>query len=396
MRTLSWLYLVFLSLLATACTEVELCDKEHPHAGPVTFGYEWGEHAHKPATMGVLVYRVVGQNKRLVKVNTDDNKVNGRDSLSVAVGDYKFVTFPYAADEFDYSEVQQFIDTISADYPLQQVCFSYKEYEKYDPSLRNQPTGWDGKALSSWDDYNGYGGLYIQPDVDILYYDTTQIVRVDDDRVTPVRFTPKSMSQSIDFYFDIQKIVAEQPFVIDHVWAQVSGVPRRMNLNNGHMDISKTNKIMFPISLSKDDGTGVDAETNPDTPDNTVLHCKGNVNVPGIVNVQQRYGETLDEVRKKTNGPGILQVIIYGHANQASGSVKRRRWQGIINLYEALSKAHLITITPDGRYAVRGAEHGEVRIEAKLIMDGNSILRDVTGGDAVEEWIPTVSISLDI
>lgn len=396
MRTFSWLCLVFLSLLAAACTEVELCDKEHPHTGPVTFGYEWGEHVHKPATMGVLVYRVVGQSKRLVKVNTGDNKVNGRDSLPVAVGDYKFVTFPYATDEFDYSEVQQFIDTVSSDYPLQQVCFSYKEYEKYDPSLRNQPTGWDGKALSSWDDYNGYGGLYIQPDVDILYYDTTQIVHVGDDRVTPVRFTPKSMSQSIDFYFDIQKIVDEQSFVIDHVWAQVSGVPRRMNLNNGHMDISKTNKIMFPVIMAKDDGTDVDAEANPDTPGNTVLHCRGNVNVPGIVNVQQLYGETLDEVRKKTNGPGILQVIIYGHANQTNGSVKRRRWQGIINLYEALSKARLIAITPDGRYAVRGAEHGEVRIEARLIMDGNSILKDVTGGDAVEEWIPTVSISLDI
>lgn len=394
MKTRHIIYLLFFAMLMTACAEMEVCESGHPHQAQVGFSYDWRDYQTKPDNMGVIVYRVVGQSKQLVQVNTATQKVNGQDRIGIGEGDYKFITFPYDKSELDYSEVDSFMTHPSAEWPLQSVCFSYKQYEKDDPALRKRPTGWDGKTLSAWDDYNGYSGLYIQPDVDILFYDTTQVVKAADSQDIMVNFQPRQMSQNIDFYFDIQKIVKDAPFVIDNVWAQVSGVPRRINLNSGHLDITHTNKIMFPVDLTNSKGVTGSTGDNVDTEDNTVLHCHGNVNVPGIVNVQQRYGESLDDVRRKTNGPGIMQVIIYGHADKPKK--KRRRWQGIINLYEALNTAQLIKITPDGKYAMLNGENGTVRVNAVLKMDGQSILKDLTGGDAVEEWIPTVSISLDI
>lgn len=383
------IYSLFLGLAFTACAEVDYCDSEHPHKGSAKFTFDFGEKTgDKPETMGVITYRVVGQSKRLLKVNSTTFDIAGAQSVDLEVGDYKFITFPYDETELEYSDVFKFITEKSADFPLQEVCYAYKQYSKDDPKLR--------KKLVGWDDYNQYS-QYIQPDVNILFYDTTQIVRIDHEKEQTIPFKPKSLSQTIDFYFNIKKKVDESPFVIDKVWAEVGGVPRKINLSNGHLDITKTSKIMFPIDMTDANGNTASVDETPDTETNTSLRCHGQIHVSGLVNVQRNTGESLEDVHRKMYGPGIMQVIIYGHAiDSDTGRRINRRWQGVINLYEALKKARLTVTTVDGKYVKRNTEYGTVNIGTPLNMDGNSILRDNSGGDGLEEWIPTVSINLDI
>lgn len=369
--------------LLAACSEVDLCESPHPHQGTLHFQYDWNnQEDSKPDTMGVLIYRVVGQWKRLVGVNTTDLTIDRRDSVCVPVGDYKFVTFPLDTTKFCYDELRAFMEGISAEQPLQEVGIEYKQYDSKSPELR--------KTLLGWDDYNPYA-LYVQPDINVLYYDTTQIVTIGQDQALTQRFTPRSLSQSVDVNFEIHKDIDDTEFVIDSVWADISGIPRHINLNNGHLDISKTNKVMFPITLTNASGQRADTYTNK------TLKCHGNINVSGIVNVQQGKGESEDDVRRKVYGPGILQVIIYSHTKDAdTGKLHKRKSQGIINLYTPLTKARLITVTPDGRYAIRNGAKGVINITAELVIDGSKIQSDNDGDDALERWIPTSSLIVDI
>lgn len=376
--------------LLISCSEVDLCESPHPHQSTLKFDFNWqGKEASKPATMGVLVYRVVNQQKYLAAVNTNDLTVNLNDSIftnsiSIPVGDYKLVTFPLDTTLFNYTElVDSFMKKPSAEWPLQDVGFEYKQYKVTDSLL--------GKKLLGWDDYNQYS-YYIQPNMNVLFYDSTQVIPLSQDQELTHTFKPRQLTQNVDIYFDIIKNMDSAQFVIDSVWAEVSGVPRYINLTNGYLDISKTNKIMFPTVLKTTNGQ------NKDTYTNKIIQCHGNVDVMGIVNAQRGKYESEDDARRKIYGPGILQVIIYTHTKHPdTGRDIHKKWQGIINLYTPLQKANLIKLTPDGRYAVRNGAHGVVNVSTKLTIDGEKIISNVNGEDALEPWQQTSSgLLLDI
>lgn len=464
----------------TACSEVDLCEQSHPHQAGLNFSYDWNGRTDVPDTMGVLVYKVVGQQKQIAAVRTSDNwlcifegtdipddlkqhtpatpdeSTDGNESanalrrLSAAYadeadgddtpvvdpsdpteptdsdnpeeptdpdnpanpeepttpddpstnnpderyewksvehvqrGEYKFVTFPLGNDQLDYSELNHFLNSPAAESPLQNVGFTYKQYNVDDPNL-NKPT-------LGWNDFNPYA-KYIRPDVSTLYYDSTQIVSISSDQLTTQRFKPRTLSQDIDINFNIVKDTKNVKFTIDEVWAEISGVPNHIMLNTGYLDISKTSKIMFPVTITPSlaDANGKDTNTN------SRIRCQGNINVTGIVNVQRGYGESIEDVRKKIYGPGIMQVIIYSHVTEpGTGRVYPKKWQGIINLYHTLNKAKLITVTPDGRYVRKNGDHGTINISAEIILDGNTIGSDDSQGDALDRWISTDDIHVDI
>ena len=72
MNSKKLLYTLLLGATLTSCTEVEICERNHPHTGDVNFTYTWNKPEDKPQRMGVLCYRVVGQWKQVAEVNTDD------------------------------------------------------------------------------------------------------------------------------------------------------------------------------------------------------------------------------------------------------------------------------------------------------------------------------------
>lgn len=451
MNSKKLLYTLLLGATLTSCTEVEICERNHPHQGDVNFTYTWNKPEDKPNRMGVLCYRVVGQWKQVAEVNTDDltlrligettitpeNRPNenpdegdntggdntGGDNTGVTEpneptepteptestepteptepgtgttpppftptvkiprGYYKFATFPLDNPSIDYSELEQFMKNDAKDYPLQNVGLSYKVYDIKDPKL-NKPL--------AWQDFNPYA-KYIQPDVEPLYYDSTVVQRVRADRQTTFEFKPKILSQNIDINFNIVKNTDEVEFKVTEVWAEISGVPTYIKMNTGYLDITKTSKMLFKTDIkpSNPDDSG------NDTNENKRIACHGNINVTGVVNVQRAYGETLEDVRKKIYGPGIMQVVIYTEVyNPKTGQTFPQKWQGIINLYNTLNKAKLMTTTSDNKYVYRNGEHGTINISAEILLDGKTVGNIDKGGDALDRWIQTDSdINIDI
>ena len=444
------LSLLLLGVSLTACTEVEICEKEHPHKAELKFDFDWGTRTDKPERMGVLCYRVVDQWKEIAEVNTNDltapligatsivpsdtpeppdapddsepteptenleslenlepleplenlenqdnqgNQDNSEPStpslvfepsVRVPRGDYKFVTFPLNNMYLDYSEIEEFMSKPAAECPLQDVGFSYKQYSVDDPDL-NKPT-------LGWNDFNPYA-KYIRPDVDAIFYDSTQIVHLNADVLTTQHFKPQTLTQNIDIYFNIKKDVSKTEFVVDNVWAELSGIPNHILLSKGYLDITKTSKVMFAVDLTPDNA---DDEGN-DTPSNKRISCHGNIDVTGVVNVQRGYGESEADVRKKIYGPGIMQVIIYSHViDKTTGKQTPMKWQGIINLYRTLQRANLITVTSDGKYVHRNGEHGTINISAEIGLDGVNFTNDDNGNDALDGWRSTADINVDI
>lgn len=405
------IYALLTCLTLTACSEVELCDSVHPHVTPIKFKYEWGDNeTKKPDNMGVLMYRVVNKWSQLVGIDTNTGLVSvvepptteeeppateeastktraedegTTDKASVPPGEYKFITFPLDSKEFDYSDVFKFIETKGLDFTLHDIGLDYKEYSINDPNLH--------KGLQGWDDYNAYS-KYIQPDVDIMFYDSTQMVTVERNVQFEHMFRPQALSQNVDIYFDIEKKIDERPFVIDSVWAEISGIPRHLNLRNGYLDIKKTNKMMFKSELTPQIG-----EKGKDNDNNPYLKCHGNIDVTSIVNVQQKPGQSESDVMRKIYGPGIMQVIIYSHTTDAeTGKLYRRKWQGIINLFRVLNKANLTEVSQDGGYVKRRSEHGVLQIDAKLMIDGEKIVASDGDNEPIDRWIPTSNILIDI
>lgn len=436
------LYTLLLGATLTSCAEVEICERDHPHQGDVNFTYTWNKPEDKPNRMGVLCYRVVGQWKQVAEVNTDDltlrligettitpeNRPNenpdegdntggdntGGDNTGVAEpsepnepteptepgtgttpppftptvkiprGYYKFATFPLDNPSIDYSELEQFMKNDAKDYPLQNVGLSYKVYDIKDPKL-NKPL--------AWQDFNPYA-KYIQPDVEPLYYDSTVVQRVRADRQTTFEFKPKILSQNIDINFNIVKNTDEVEFKVTEVWAEISGVPTYIKMNTGYLDITKTSKMLFKTDIKPNNPD----DNGNDTNENKRIACHGNINVTGVVNVQRAYGETLEDVRKKIYGPGIMQVVIYTEVyNPKTGQTFPQKWQGIINLYNTLNKAKLMTTTSDNKYVYRNGEHGTINISAEILLDGKTVGNIDKGGDALDRWIQTDSdINIDI
>ena len=448
MNSKKLLYTLLLGATLTSCAEVEICERDHPHQGDVNFTYTWNKPEDKPNRMGVLCYRVVGQWKQVAEVNTDDltlrligettitpeNRPNenpdegdntggdntGGDNTGVTEpnepneptepteptdptepgtgttpppftptvkiprGYYKFATFPLDNPSIDYSELEQFMKNDAKDYPLQNVGLSYKVYDIKDPKL-NKPL--------AWQDFNPYA-KYIQPDVEPLYYDSTVVQRVRADRQTTFEFKPKILSQNIDINFNIVKNTDEVEFKVTEVWAEISGVPTYIKMNTGYLDITKTSKMLFKTDIKPNNPD----DNGNDTNENKRIACHGNINVTGVVNVQRAYGETLEDVCKKIYGPGIMQVVIYTEVyNPKTGQTFPQKWQGIINLYNTLNKAKLMTTTSDNKYVYRNGEHGTINISAEILLDGKTVGNIDKGGDALDRWIQTDSdINIDI
>ena len=380
MKTTNILICAALTGMALAsCNEVDICESQHPHQAKARFDFNWGEReSEKPDTMGVLAYRIVGQNKQLVNVSTATLKIGNDESLAIPVGEYRFYTLPLDDKEIDYSELHAFVEGNSVDIPIHNVGVTYRDYDISDPELK--------RKLTEWDDFNSYA-KYMQPDASPLFYDSTQVISVERDEQLSHTFHPKSLSQTVDINFSINKDVSKTPFIIDEVWAEISGIPRYINLSNCHLDITKTAKMMFPVSLTP-------AE---DSFENKRLACSGTINVPGIVNVQRQKGDTDQEVMRKIHGPGIMQVIIYGHAvDPITGRTRHKKWQGIINLYQPIKNADLMQVAVDGTYVTKKRDHGTINVNANLTIDGDKIVSDSEGDNGLGKWIPTVDILLDI
>lgn len=359
-----------------ACTDVDLCNEgEHPHRATIT--YEYANANVLPDTMIVLANRVLNLWKSTMKVKsttgtghymtnapsvwndstgTYETVTGSVGNFRMPVGDYKFITFNLTDDEIDYSELRQYV--ADPEMPLAGINLTYRTYAQQDSRL--------GKILVDWTDYNRYAD-YIQPSTKPLYYDTINVFGLSSEQHMHLTFKPIELTQEIQFSFTIQKKVSKQAFRIDSVFADLSGIPRAMNLSSGHLDITRTNKLMFRMNKLNDK----DASTS--------VTCSATIHVPGVVPPRHN---------KITTGPGILQLYI---CCSAPGATQRevKRIPVLINLYNTLKKTPSIALADDQKSAHRTAQKLAVKIVAKdLMIDGEKVVADPDTDSGLDQWQP--------
>ena len=300
----------------------------------------------------------------------------GSEELSefrLPVGTYRFLTFNMDSTEYIYTDVVKFLagsDSVA----MGDLYIEYRSYPKNDPDLRG--------TIPDWQDYNPYAG-YIQPDLRPLFVATAGADLAHGQR-RQCRFAPRVTSQLVDVYFDITKYEGGTPFIVDSVVAEISGLPYRVNLVNGNLDIRRTNKMMFRMGL-------VDAGGNPqpDTYAATSATCHASISVPGIV-----PGSSTDV----NTGPGIMQVMIFMHSENPDDPSEplHKMVQGKINLFNTLREARLTDYTDDMRFVRRTCDHGELDINAPLIIDGDAIQESPDNDGGLDAWRACDDIVVDI
>lgn len=389
----SWMVLTAMS----CTTDVELCRMgSHPHSGGVSFSYAFDADEDATDSMFVIANRIV--NRRLsamvVSSATGDGKfllggteasadtVAAGDSTAAAalssfdlpVGDYRFMTFNLDTTELKYDDLYRFIARGDTDMGMDEIYVEYRSYDKEEPGLR--------ETLPDWQDYNPYSG-YIQPNMRSVLLDTVA-APISVGRHLSCHFRPVPKTQNIDLYFNIQKKEGAAPFIVDSVMGEISGLPYRIRLVTGDLDISKTYKMMFRMDCVDASGAHID-----DTYSASSVRCHGNINVPGLV-----PGRSADV----TTGPGIMQVIIYVHTTNPADSAETlvKKLQGKINLYNTLRDARLIDYTDDMSFVRRTASHGVLNIKANLIIDGETIIENPDNDWGIDSWISCSDIVVDI
>lgn len=399
MKAIKLLLLLTAALLTASC-EVEMCDNDHhSHIAGVRYEFDWSEldalGVEHPEQMGVINYRVVNHWKGLARVNTTTgigsymhvdtipgrDRKTGRDTTAFQVtqGEYRFMTFAYDSTGIDITNVFRYVNSEPLDMGMSDIDIEYKTYAMDDPQLRNKLTGWD--------DYNGYAG-FLQPDLESIVVDTTDVITVASDELKTITLKPQLVSQNVDLYFTIlKKQKSGESFTIDSVWAEISGVSRRVSLSNSKLDISRTAKTMFKMDLWPGGEVGTGVAPGDNASNNSKLRCHANFDVTGIVPPSESSAGAGDQA-KRDYGPGILQVIIFTTSTQADneGEPLRKRFQGKVNLYNALKRSPSIVYSEDSSYAMRNGNHCVIDINADIQIDGSKIVSHSNNDGGMTPW----------
>lgn len=363
--------------MASSCTDVKLCEEdEHPHHANALYYFYWNHFSNKSPvdSMYVVAYRVINQWKSTMCVSTKTRfghflhnpyqlTSDSIDAFRISSGDYKFLTFSYYPDEFDYSTVDSFITTSSI--PLQDISIHYKLYERSDSVL--------SVVIPDWTDYNVYNGqkCYMQPELHTLCYDTLSVRKLWPNGYYQLNFYPRPLTQHIDVSFDIEKNLTNTTgFTVDSVFAELSGIPTTIGLFTGFLDITRTGKTMFKMKFTKDKLM------------NKKLSLKASIDVPSVI-------QNTDD--KTYYGPGIMQVVIYTTTTYQSPYTNttetlRKAFQGKINLYNSLKTANLIKYTNDGLHVMRNGDKKTLRINAKMVIDGEKIIKNADDYGGLDRW----------
>ena len=379
MKRFTSLFLFSCLLLFIACqADVELCDRdEHPHKVGVSFNYNWGKTkpAFIPTEMLVIANRIINMKKTPISVNSLTGKGHYvvpnaaglpsfdpidtlRTTFDISKGTYKFFTFNMENGELDLYSVRYYVER--PEMVKEDVIVSYRTYERGDSSLKFRIPGWT--------DHNYYA-KYMQYATSAVFYDTISRMEIVDNKSYKLNFKPKDLTQQVDFYFTITKVgMDKQPFRVDSVFAEISGIPNAFNIATGYLNIENTNKLMFPIDTITDEDT------------KKSVRCHGEIHVPGIV------PNRLSDIYV---GPGIMQVMIYCSVpNPDGGSPSRltKKIQGKINLYNTLAKTPSITIAANKKDAKMTKTPLVLDIKAEMKIDGQMVLEATDEDGGLDPW----------
>ncbi len=400
MRNMKSLFVALIAAASTlsfvSCnTEAGICyAPEHPHKTNLVVKMTWGDSdEHKPDSMVVLAHRVFNSWKYGLLVNaepeTNGGVVTGRyffnappatagdlfgtdaNPFRVLDGTYKFFTFNMDSTLVSYENLDEFLaETSEEPIAFEDVNAVYKTYALDNDTLL--------KVASSWHDYNPYpegkSDRYIQSEIPALYYDVLAKKEVRAGATNAFVFEPQRLTQRIIVEFKINKTNDSLAFKVDSVVAEIAGVPHKINLATGKLDISETYKMMFRMQVLGADRMPL--ATAQDSLDATTLVCRDTINVTSIVAPQSS---------DLTSGPGIMCVRVFTSVEQ-DGQTVVYDLPCKINLYNTITRASLLNYDADGVTARRRSSQATLRVSTPLLLDGTKI-EEGTVSNSADAWL---------
>lgn len=291
------------------------------------------------------------------------------DHFKLGNGTYKFFTMPTDTSEVMYTNILDYLAAPGDGMQATDVRVMYRSYAASDSTLRQVGGG-------TWADYNPAFD-FIQPNFKPIMVDSVDYMDVDATHRTMLTFHPRPLTQNIDIYFTIRKDMKDVPFVIDDVWAEISGIPSRAYLFSGHLYLAKTRKMRFNTEF-------VDANGQPkaDTYSDDSVRVHANINVLSIMNAAGPQYAT---------GPGILQLRIRAHAERIDEKgepvTQYAYLQAKTNLYNDLIRAELITYDPFMQWATKSRDHVVLDLSTYYTIYGTNILNKRQNPGGIDVWV---------
>ena len=261
----------------------------------------------------------------------------------------------------------EYIDTIRHGYGSTELTMSQRMYKLSDETLRKALAN-KKITLSGWTDYNGYTERYVQPLSKPLYRASSEMLYVEKDQVTIMPLILEKRSLTLTINFTIEKDLNAEPFVVQKVETELSGVPFQMELHSGVIPTDSTCKVFYPTKLTK-----------ADQYDASKVGCTGTVEIMSLAAPRSP---------SLTNGPGILQLLIY--VKTQSGET--RVLHGIVNLHNAIRRASLADYSEDGLYMTYKAREANITITTPCRITAESMTADIIGVSGIEAWQPCGSM----
>lgn len=418
-----WIILPLFAVLCmtSACTEAVLCDSHLGHDGNIRFDYDWtvADGAQLPDSMAVMAVRVINHYKCGMMISTEnlrghyfynapdnvegwidpsivppeppgpriDNNFtidptepyNGGESpdpvdpedeegepetpseeievdhFQLPKGSYKFYAMSMDKNLYDhvYTNVPQYLENDGTGMQYDEVEFVYNTHRYHADENGNV----DLVSLLGQDYNQGFD--IIMTDYPPIFVGQVDLTDVEDHAEMAVTFKPRLLSQNIDINFDIEKDVSKIPFVVESVVGEISGIPSKCSLFDGHLYLKKTNKMQFTTTLTNESGTPIVDDVN-----NTKVRVHANINVLSILHSSKPTDLT---------GPGILQLSLsykFQRANDdGTTSEVVRKVFGKVNLYNVLKEANLIEYSSNMQYATKSCDHAVLDIPGVLLLN---------------------------
>lgn len=387
---------IALTLLLTSCVKEQLCDIGHPHTSTMAFSYDWSNITQyampQPDSMYIIVDRVV--NQHISALAYDTRKGNGHylsdlptslppsnnhgiSTFQLQSGEYKFVTVNYSSDNFDYSQLNNIIRNNNS-VRFGDINLTYKTYPITNKHLEQPAEGWTDN--NSYTHADGNSANFVLADRAPISVDSSAISRLEANTKYTTHFKPSMITQNIDLFFDIKKDIHDISFVVDSVYAIISGIPHRINLGTGALDITNTNKMIFKTRFVNPAQTPNEkSSTINDTPANTKVRCYRNINVLGIAENQQSGSDVYA-------GPGLMQIIIYTKIFDTTvpGNYTFKKITGLVNLHKSLANAKLQTFNPELKLYKKSREHTDLYISLDLTLTKDNLIG--SGDSGIIKW----------
>ncbi len=276
------------------------------------------------------------------------------DHFNLPRGIYNFYTLtadPH--DDFIYHHITDYLQAESTGLPVTDIYVDYIGHDIQENSLGGPGTGWTD---------NNPGYQYIRGNVSPIFTCSQEQVNIESRTKQTLRFAQEEVTQDVDVCVNIEKDLSETPFVVDSVWAELSGVPSGINVFNGYLINSKLHKVLFRMDITDNDGNvKTDLETNKKVQVRQRLH------IPSILPGKNAKDQT---------GAGILQLAVYIHYNESANGVTQKRaykLQATGNIYQTIKKAAPTTIAADKKHLVKKAPQISLTVPQTISMNVNEI-----------------------